>query len=291
MKSRLILENHTENLTGSGYFRTVFAGASFFRVLSVIVFLFSSGALMNAIAVENSRVYVRAGTGIAWSMNSVFSDVDCTSVSPAALFGCITGNDGRPIGAYGDFGNAATVDLGIGYVWSNWLDTELFLSYHPRFHFDGASNFSQLPPTVHQKVGGNVESVSVMVAGVFRPLPLFYGEFRPLDPFVTVGVGMVQNSVDPMVYIFPDTETVTPRGTCTGFAWNVGCGVRYALGRNVKFEILYRYVDLGQVETHVGIMNILDHSTGAVLNNSIIINGTKADLAVHETLLGLVWSF
>jgi len=242
-------------------------------------------------AAERKSLYFRAGAGIAFSENATFSDVDCHSVSPAALFGCIPGNDGRPIGAYGDFEKSVALDIGVGYRWNSWLRTEVFFSYRPDFRFDGLSNFAQLEPTVHQGVEGDAQSVSVMVAGMVRPLSLFGAKKWFVDPFVMGGTGMANNRIRPMVFTFPDTETITPNGSHTGFAWTVGGGFSFELGKNVELEIIYRYTDLGQVETDVGTMNILNRSTGEIINNSITINGTKADLTVNETLLSIVWFF
>lgn len=242
-------------------------------------------------AAEKGSLYFRTGIGTSFSADTTFSDVDCHSVSPAALFGCIPGNDGRPIGAYGDFGKAVALDVGVGYRWNEWFRSEVFFSYRPDFRFDGLSNFAQLEPAVHQGVRADAESTSLMVAGIVRPTSLFGAGKWSLDPFVMAGMGMARNRIDSMVFTFPDTQTVTPNGSYSGFAWTVGGGFSYELGRNVELEIVYRYTDLGQVKTDVGTMNILNRSTGEIINDSITINGTKADLTVHEALLSIVWFF
>jgi len=38
-------------------------------------------------------------------------------------------------------------------------------------------------------------------------------------------------------------------------------------------------------------MNIVNRSTGEIINDSIIINATKADLTTKEALLSIVWFF
>ena len=94
-----------------------------------------------------------------------------------------------------------------------------------------------------------------------------------------------------MVYTFPETATITPDGSYTGFAWAVGAGFAYELGEDIELEIVYRHTDLGQVNTDIGTMKIVNHSMGEIINDSIIINGTKADLTVNEALLSIVWFF
>jgi opacity protein-like surface antigen len=245
----------------------------------------------NSSAADNGSLYFRTGIGTANSGDATFFDVDCHSVSPAALFGCIPGNDGRPIGAYGDFGKAVALDVGVGYRWNEWFRSEVFFSYRPDFRFDGLSNFAQLEPAIHQGVRADAESTSLMVAGIVRPTSLFGAGKWSVDPFVMAGMGMARNRIDSMVFTFPDTQTVTPNGSYSGFAWTVGGGFSYALGKNVELEIVYRYVDLGEVKTDVGTMNILNRSTGEIINDAITINGTKADLTTHEALLSIVWFF
>ena len=48
--------------------------------------------------------YVRAGLGLDRAGKTVFRDRDCSSASPAALYGCGTGGDGAPYRSVGHFG-------------------------------------------------------------------------------------------------------------------------------------------------------------------------------------------
>lgn len=235
--------------------------------------------------------YLRAGAGLAFSCDAVFADADCHATSPAALFGCIDGNDGRPIGAYGDFGNSPVLDLAVGYRWNNWFGTEILFSFRSDLPFSGESNFVQLDPSIQQDVSADLCSSSAMVVGVVRPLALLGRETPKLEPVVLAGAGIARNNLDPVVYVFPDTETITPAGRHTGFAWLVGAGFERRLLPQLTVAFSWRYVDLGQVETDIGTMTILDRATGNVINNSITIGGTMADLTVNEISISLVWQF
>ncbi len=259
-----------------------------FRILTV---LFVLTLTVNVLAGGDKTVYLHVGVGSVFSENTTFFDVDCHSVSPVPLFGCVTGNDGRPIGAYGDFGNSTVLDIGIGCRWNPWLRTEVTFSYRPNFRFNGRSNFSQLDPSVLQLVYADARSFSLMFTGVVRPLALFGREKWLFTPFLTAGMGVAQNKINSMVYTFPDTETITPDGKDTGFAWSAGAGFSYNLNRNLELDIEVRHSNLGQVSTDAGLMNIIDRSTGDVVNNSIVINGTKADLKTNEVLVSIVWFF
>ena len=61
-------------------------------------------------------VYLRAGIGFDRPAETRFMDNDCSSVSPAALYGCGTGGDGVALRSLGDFGTVAGVEFGIGHI-------------------------------------------------------------------------------------------------------------------------------------------------------------------------------
>ncbi|NOZ14207.1 MAG: porin family protein [Acidobacteria bacterium] len=276
--------NRKQRLNLSGNARRMW----FFSAVAMLV-CFAFGTDVSAS--ESFPVYFRVGAGIAYSENTAFFDVDCHSVSPVPLFGCVTGNDGRPIGAYGDFKNSIVLDIGIGCRWNDWLRTEISVSDRPDFRFAGRSNFSQLDPSVPQLVCADVRSFSLMFAGAVRPLALFGHKKWFFNPFVKAGAGIARNKIDSMSYTFPDTETITPDGSHTGFAWSAGAGFSCDLRKNLELEVEYRHSDLGRISTDAGLMNIIDRSTGEIVNDSIVINGTKADLKTNEVLVSIVWFF
>ena len=86
-------------------------------------------------------VYLRAGIGFDRPAETRFMDNDCSSVSPAALYGCGTGGDGAPLRSLGDFGTVASVEFGIGRILTRATRVEVLVEYRPRFAFDGRANF------------------------------------------------------------------------------------------------------------------------------------------------------
>ena len=60
--------------------------------------------------------YLRAGIGLDRPGKTNFTDRDCSSAAPAALYGCGTGGDGAPYRSVGDFGTAIPLELGLGYA-------------------------------------------------------------------------------------------------------------------------------------------------------------------------------
>ncbi len=250
-------------------------------------FLFAAQSL----AATDKTVYLRTGAGVSWSRDANFSDSDCQSSSPAAFFGCSNGNDGKAIGAYGDFGNSVVLDLGFGYLWNDWLRTELSFSYRPSLEFEGKSNFNQINPGFNQSVRADLKSFSGMLVGVVKPLALLGRKKWRIEPLIKAGLGVAHNSIDSMEYTFPLTATSTPGGDHTGFAWMTGAGFAYKLTDTVELELMYRYSDLGEVNTDVDTMKISRRANNSIINDSIVINKIQSELEVHEILINVIWFF
>src|SRR5687767_14098804 len=75
-----------------------------------------------------SSLYVRAALGIEHTGDTTVRDVDCSSTNPPALFGCVDGNDGRPLAAYGDLGRSAVAEFAIGREFGTRARVELSLA-------------------------------------------------------------------------------------------------------------------------------------------------------------------
>jgi opacity protein-like surface antigen len=258
-------------------------------LLSCFMSCFMSSAYSYA-STENAH-YLRGGVGVTFSQDTEFTDEDCRSNSPAALFGCSSGNDGNRIGAYGGFGDSELIEMGFGYLWNEWFQTELSLAYRPHFQFDGQSNFNQIDTDFRQTVTADVKNFSGMVVGVIKPLPLFHINDWFVEPLVMAGLGVAHNRIDRMVYTFPRTTTTTPNGNHSDFAWTVGAGFAYALSAGIDLELLYRYSELGKVYTDADTMEIVFTPTDTLLTDSIVINRTEAALNVNEIIVSVVWYF
>ena len=79
----------------------------------------AAAGFMAFVAVEPSAAgdwYLRAGIGLDRPGKTFFTDRDCSSASPPALYGCGTGGDDAPYRSVGDFGTAIPLELGLGYA-------------------------------------------------------------------------------------------------------------------------------------------------------------------------------
>ena len=159
--------------------------------------------------------YLRAGFVADGSKPTRFQDEDCSSTSPAALYGCGDGVDGAPLSSLGDFGTKAGIDLGLGYVAAPALRLEAVLQHRPRFSFDGRANFLQT--TARQEVSAKLSTVTGMLAAYVDLPALGLPRVGPLSPFVGAGAGLSRIRIGVTRMEFPKTRTVVPGGPADRF--------------------------------------------------------------------------
>ena len=250
--------------------------------------LFAAGMSTVCGTVAAGDYYFRGGIGLERSTDAVFMDLDCSSTSPAALYGCGRGGDGAPNRSRGGFGTTPVLEAGLGYVAGPAARLEVLVEYRSHLTFEGRANF--LAPERRQTVTADLSSISAMLAG-FLDLPaLGPARFGPFDPFVGAGVGVVHNRIGETRMMFPRTTTIVPGARRTGFAWMVTAGVATALSERTTLDLAWRYTDLGAVHTGRGEGRVVwrDGSREPLL---LDLAATRAQLRSHALRLSLRYAF
>ena len=205
---------------------------------------------MVAEPVDAGEFYLRAGIGLDHPAGAEFTDRDCSSASPAALYGCGRGPDGAPYRSRGGFGNVPALEAGLGFAASPSARLEVVVEYRPRFEFDGRANF--LEPGHRQSVVADASSLSGMVMTFVDMAGPRLPNVGSLEFLVGAGAGVAHNRVGKTTMVFPRTTTVVPGGSRRGFAWTVTAGVAAALGARTTLELAWRYSDLSVLQTDRG---------------------------------------
>lgn len=191
--------------------------------------------------------YLRGGIGFDRPAETVFTDRDCASTAPAALYGCGRGGDGAPYRSRGDLGTVPALEVGLGYSVGPAARLEVLVEYRSNLAFEGRANF--LVPDRRQEVTADLSSVSAMLVGyVDLPGPGL-PRLGPFNPFVGAGAGVVRTRIGETRMMFPRTTTIVPGARRTDFAWMVTAGVATALNERTTLELAWRYTDLGVVHT------------------------------------------
>ncbi len=231
--------------------------------------------------------YLRGGLGLDRPGSTSFTDRDCSSTAPTALYGCGTGGGGAPHRSRGSFGTVPAVELGLGYA-EGAVRFEMLVEYRPRFAFEGRANF--LAPERRQSVAADLSSISGMVVGYLDLAGLGLPKPGPFAPFIGAGIGAVDNRIGRTTMTFPATTTIVPGASRTGLAWMATAGVAVALGERVSVDLAWRYTDLGEVRTGRGVGRVVWRD-GSREPLPLDLAPTRARLAGHGLRLSLRYAF
>jgi len=216
-----------------------------------------------------SGVYFRVDAGAGFSANTAFADTD--AFNPNASLGAVTYS--------GDAGTSALASAGIGVRLSPIFRIDLTGSYMPWLRFSGQDNFGGTT-VANAKIKPRVGLVNGYVdLGGLAGLPL-----SSAQPYLVGSLGASRNQLDTINFSTPGGPTfATINGrTTTEFAWGVGAGIGIPLGRFVTFDVMYKYLDLGRVES-----SNLFTAGGTTTQMTAI----AADLHVHTVTAGLRFGF
>lgn len=239
-------------------------------------------------AADPGDFYLRAGIGLDRPAETVFSDRDCSSVAPAALYGCGRGGDGARYRSIGDFGTPGALEIGLGRVATRALRFEVLAGYRPRLEFRGRANF--LEPMREQAVEAKVSSLAALLAVHVDLSAVGVPKVGPLGPFVGVGAGVVRARVGETTLTFPRTTTIVPGADRTEFAWMVTAGVAAALNARATLELAWRYGGLGEVRTGRGAGRVVWRD-GSRQPLPLDLAATRATLSGHGLRLSLRYAF
>ncbi len=246
------------------------------------------GAAMHGVDAGAGDVYLRAGMGLDRPSETVFADRDCSSASPAALYGCGRGGDGARLRSVGDFGTVHALELGLGYTAAPGLRLELLAEYRPRLAFEGRANF--LEPGRQQSVAAELSALSAMLAAYVDLPGLSLPRLGPLVPFLGAGVGAARTRIGETRMTFPKTTTVVPGASRTDFAWMLTAGVAVALNKRMTLDLAWRYTDIGEVRTGRGAGRVVWRD-GSRKPLPLDLAATRAKLASHGLRLSLRYAF
>jgi opacity protein-like surface antigen len=241
-------------------------------------------ALLSPPVASASGWYWRGALGYEGSKGADFSDTDCASTHPPALFGCVNRSDGKPIGAYGDFGRFPLVEAAFGREIMPWLRADVAVTYRFNMDYEGNANF--LSVGSHQPVSAKADSLSGMINAFIDIKGLAGNMFGRFQPYVGGGIGLAYNRIDPMTFRFPENPgahkiSITPAGDRKTFAFMLTIGTGIVLTESLSLDIAYRYCDLGDVGTSSGNMYMDVRPAG------IVINDIEAPLKTHGLTVGL----
>lgn len=236
-------------------------------------------ATVGAASFARGDFYVLGAATLELRASSRFKDRNCSSETPAALYGCGTGVDGADLSASGEFARAPGFEVGAGYAATERVRVEATVQYRPPFSFNGRANFVQT--SGRQDVSADVSSITALVS-VHADLP---GR-GPFSPFLGCGGGLSRNSIGETRMTFPRTTTIVPGASRTGFAFMLTAGFAVRIREKVSVDVGWRYLDAGAVETGRGKGRIVWRD-GSREPLELDLAETRADLSSHGLRVSL----
>ena len=267
----------------AGQGETGTAGLKWFRLAAALI---AAGTSIGSAGAGD--FYLRVGAGLDRPAEAAFTDLDCSSVSPIALYGCGRGGDGAPYRSVGDFGTVPVIELGLGYAAAPAVRLEVLAEYRPRFAFDGRANF--LETGRRQSVAADLSSLSAMLAAYVDLPGLGVPRLGSLEPFVGAGVGAVHNRIGETRMTFPKTTTIVPGARRTDVAWMVTAGFAVPLNGRMTLDLAWRYTDLGEIRTGRGAGRVVWRD-GSREPRALDLAATRAKLRSHGLRLSLRYAF
>lgn len=157
----------------------------------------------------------------------------------------------------------------VGYDWAKKgppIRIELEYHYRVRMDFDT------------RVVGGAAAGFENQLS-THAVLANFYYDFKPVGgfkPYLGAGMGWVRNVSDVDRVPLSGAAKEEHENEKDNFSWSVMAGVMYRISQGWRFEVGYRYIDLGEVES------------GPFRDGTVM---TAESYVSHDLILGLVYRF
>lgn len=174
-----------------------------------------------------------------------------------------------------EFDSAPFMGVGIGYQHGDRFRFDLTGEYRGRATFMGL-DVNNSATTTNEYQG--FKSEWLFLANAYWD----FGNFRGVTPFVGVGIGVAEISLDNFQDVNHNTAGFhwADDGSDWNFAWALHAGFAYRISDDLTLDLAYRYVNVG------------DATTGNFQTYTAVASPgpfTIKDIDSHDLMLGLRW--
>ena len=144
----------------------------------------------------------------------------------------------------------AFVGGGFGYQMNNWFRGDMTAEYRTPSNFSAFETYNNSYGMGGDAYTAQIRSTVVLANG-YIDLGTWYG----ITPFVGAGVGAAFVQFHGLQDVGTGPDNFGGFGTAadanlTNFAWAAMAGIDYAISPNWKFEVGYRYLDMGRMTSN-----------------------------------------
>lgn len=185
-----------------------------------------------------------------------------------------------------DFASSPFIGAGFGYAFNNWFRVDVTGEYRSKAKFNALDQYGPTGAVVPNN-GTNFYDANkhewVGLVNAYIDMGTWYG----ITPFIGGGIGFANVTINS----FTDQNVVrgasfyAPSGSRTNFAWALYAGAAIDVTDNLKLELAYRYLSLG------------DGRTGAPIRDALGITAPVSApwvfkrLESHDVKIGMRWMF
>ena len=173
---------------------------------------------------------------------------------------------------------------GVGYQFNSYLRGDITAEYRTTGSLHGVNYIYNGNRTFADAVNGHWSSTAVMANAYVD-----FGEFWGLTPFVGAGVGVAYNQLTGLQDTGVGANNLGAFGRYgdsgkANFAWALHAGLGYEVNRNLKLEIGYRYMNMGDAKS--GVLTCYNGTGGYQNCNSYL---TTKKLVSNDIHVGMRW--
>jgi opacity protein-like surface antigen len=179
------------------------------------------------------------------------------------------------------FTSAPLIGAGVGYVFNNWLRADVTGEYRSAA-FKGLSSY---PGGVGFTSGSFAYTANQHALVGLANLYLDLGTWSGITPFIGGGIGLANITVDDFTLTNAHQQAVVygPRGNRTNFAWALHAGAAVDVTDNLKVELGYRYLRMGDAAHGTPLTDAI--SKGKDVSEPWVFRRLES----HDVKLGMRW--
>lgn len=189
------------------------------------------------------------------------------------------------VGRQKELGDQVFLGAGVGYEFSSWLRFDVTGEYRTKSAWRYLEQDKNFGPANYNLTTGKMSS-AVGLANAYFDLGTWYG----LTPFVGAGVGIAHHMFDGVSDIgqggYAGGIGIAKEKDTTKLAWALHAGLGYFVSPNLKLELAYRYLNMGDARAGT----IVCQGTAASCGSPVLQTSYKLrDVDSHDFKIGMRW--
>lgn len=193
--------------------------------------------------------YLRGDVGVGATQMSNWR----STLQPFDESGTVPVNSFVAAPVFASLGDQTFAGAGFGYQINSWFRVDVTGEYRTEANYRAAIA-SAWPLPAPSAFGTDAYSAGLSTALFMANGYVDLGTWRGITPFVGAGVGLAAHNLHGLNDLGGGASSggigVAPDRSQTNFAWAVMAGLGFNVTNNLKMELGYRYVDMGDVTSN-----------------------------------------